>query len=584
VSLYDELRAGPMTLERALPILRQCCKALAAIHERGMAHRDVKPQNVLIQREDGRADAVRVVDFGIAAKFCSQPRIAGTAMYMAPEQIRGVSFDGRLDIYALGCVAYELLTGNPPFEGTSAADVVQRHLNDSVVPPSSRLPMLPPILDEILQTCLAKEPSERYASMHELEAALCEAQIAVGFTTPWDDLPLPAIDEPERASLRERMPQPPRERRRVVPRRRLVAAAFVVGLVSATAVSSIDGRPDASQAEFNAAMRAIAAKTEAARVAGSRAYWAYPPAAEPEYPTALRMIAALEDEQGPLRYVAQARASELRQEFAETLARLGDQYWSAPNGRPFAVEFYAQALLFDEAQAQARERASLTPAQLADVASRAAAGELSPLEVEVGEVLGALADTDPESRRARIEALLTGDSKLSGSVQLRTQLCALVGVEDPSNRSSATGDQQGEQGEPRDESSTEAGDDQQVSGTASRRADAYVKRAKAALADGDRDRAARLYEKALVQVPTLGVALIGLAEIHFARGRYQEAMKAARQATRTRSHDADLQLLLGDACLKTLRYNEARRAYQKALALGHDKAAERLEQLDEVTR
>src|SRR5690606_8489160 len=138
---------------------------------------------------------------------------------------------------------------------------------------------LPPILDEVLQTCLEKEPSDRHATMHELEAALCEVQIAVGFTTAWDDLPLPPIDELERASLRERMPQPPRERRRVGPRRRLVAAAFLVGLVSATAVSSIDSRPDASQAEFNLAMRAIAAKTEAARVAGSRAYWAYPPAA-----------------------------------------------------------------------------------------------------------------------------------------------------------------------------------------------------------------------------------------------------------------------------------------------------------------
>lgn len=584
VSLYDELRAGPMPIERALPILRQCCKALAAIHERSMAHRDVKPQNVLIQREDGRTDAVRIVDFGIAARFSSQPRIAGTAMYMAPEQIRGIGFDGRLDVYALGCVAYELLTGAPPFEGVSAADVVHRHLHDDPRPPSSRLATLPPILDEVLLTCLAKQPSERYPNMHELEAALCEVQIAVGFTTAWDDLPLPAIAEPERAELRERMPQPPRERRRVGPRRRLVAAAFVVGLVSATAVSSIDTRPAASEAEFNVAMRAIAEKTEAARVAGSRAYWAYPPAAEPEYPTALRMIAALEDEPGPLRYIADARAGELRDEFAETLVRLGDQYWSAPNGRPFAIEFYAQALLFDQTQPQARERASLTPAQLADVAERATTGELSPLEVEIGEVLGALADADPESRRERIELLLAAGSQLSASAQLRAQLCSLVGAEDPALHEPSRSDDPADDDEDRSASGSMATGGKSSSADASRRASSYVKRAEAALAAGDRSRAAHLYEKALDQVPTLEAAHIGLAEIHFERGRYQEARKAARQAVRSRPNDANLQLLLGDACLKTLRYGDARRAYQKALALGHDKAAERLEQLDEVSR
>ncbi|MFO7564988.1 MAG: protein kinase [Enhygromyxa sp.] len=576
VSLYDELRAGPMPLERALPILRQCCKALAAIHERGLAHRDVKPQNVLIQHEDGRTDSVRIVDFGIAARFSSHPRIAGTAMYMAPEQIRGVSFDARLDVYALGCVAYELLTGAPPFEGVSAADVVHRHLHEEVLAPSARLDGLPALLDEVLLTCLAKEPDERYPSMHELEAALCEVQIAAGFTTVWDDLPLPPIAEPARTELRERMPQPPRVRRRFGIRRRWVFAAFLVGLASASALTSIESRPSATQAELNLALRGVADKTEAARVAGSRAYWAYPPASEPDYPTALRMIAQLEDERGPVRYLARTRALELREEFAETLVRLGDQYWSAPNGRPFAIEFYAQALLFDEAQPRARERASLTPAQLADVASRAAAGELSPLEVEIGEALGALADADPESRRERVEALLSSDSPLASSVQIRAQLRSLVEVDEPAPDSAEPSKDA--------DSAAESDPDKPVSADAMRQANAYVKRAKAALASGSRDRAARLFEKALAQQPNLEAAHIGLAEIHFARGRYRQAMVSARQAARTRPDDADLQLLLGDACLKTSRYADARRAYQKARALGHGKAAERLAQLREVTR
>ncbi|HVI00700.1 MAG TPA: protein kinase [Enhygromyxa sp.] len=582
ISLYDVLRDGPMPLERALPILRQCCKALAAIHERGMAHRDVKPQNVLIQHEDGRTDAVRIVDFGIASKFCSQPRIAGTAMYMAPEQIRGVNFDGRLDVYALGCVAYELLTGAPPFQGASAAEVVQCHLHEQVKPPSAKLASLPAVLDEVLLTCLAKEPERRFPNMHALEAALCEVQIAVGFTTPWDDLPLPAVSDAERSALRQRMPQldAPPPRRRFHPRLRMVVAAFVVGLLSATALTSLDNRSEASESQLDEAMRVIAEKTEAARVAGSRAYWAYPPATEPDYPTALRMIDALEREQGSLRYVALTRAGELRQEFAETLLRLGDQYWSAPNGRPFAIEFYAQALMFDDAIERARERVAVTPAQLADIASRATTGELSPVEIEIAEVLRALAEVDPEARRERIEALLADGSPLADSVRFRAQLSELVGAEEPPAEPhpptpESSGPRKGTTG------SKAAGEDSESDAV---QAKSYVRRAEGALAKGDRNRAKRYFEKALAHDPNLGSAHAGLAEIHFARGHYQEAMSAAKEAVRTRPSDADLQLLLGDACVKTLRYADARKAYQKAQTLGHGKAAERLQQLAEVTR
>ncbi|NJK33164.1 MAG: serine/threonine protein kinase [Deltaproteobacteria bacterium] len=113
-TLHSALVPGPMSIERALPILRQCCKALAAIHEAGVVHRDIKPKNIVLQKEDGRADTVRVVDFGLAAGIGSTPRVSGTASYMAPEQILGKPFGGRVDIYALGCVAYEMLAGRPP--------------------------------------------------------------------------------------------------------------------------------------------------------------------------------------------------------------------------------------------------------------------------------------------------------------------------------------------------------------------------------------------------------------------------------------------------------------------------------------
>jgi tetratricopeptide (TPR) repeat protein len=587
VSLYDELRNGPLPLERAIPILRQCCKALAAVHARGFVHRDVKPQNVLIQREDGRSDAVRIVDFGIAARIGSNPRIAGTAIYMAPEQIRGVDFDARVDIYGLGCVAYELLTGLTPFEGASATEVVQRHLDDPVIPPSERLAGLPPVVDAVLLRCLAKRPEHRYASMHELEAALCEVQIAVGFTTAWDDLPLPAIPEAERAELHRRMPLAHTAgRRRLGPRVRMAAGAFVVGLISAVGLLSIDRdrAEELPSGDAAAAMRGVEARVADARIAASRAYWAYPPAEQPDYPTALRMIHALDGEHGPLRYLARARAEELREEFAETLVRLGDQYWVAANGRPFAVEYYAQALLFDEAHARARERSNLTATQLADVSARAITGKLSRAELDAGELLRALAEPDPSRRRARVEELL---AKSSSPSPLHAQLAALVGLAEPSAASEAT--VAADEAALPDEATARVGaGGVERKPTAAERpsnsqqAKSYARRAATALGQGNRDQAEGLFTKALTLDPQLAQAHAGLAEIHFARARYESAVYAARKAVRARPNDAALQLLLGDACLKTRRYAEARSAYERAVEMGHGKAKQRLRKLDEV--
>jgi hypothetical protein len=226
-SLDALLRAGPMPIERALPILRQCCKALAAVHEAGMAHRDLKPQNILLQTDEGRPDMVRLVDFGIAAEFGARDvPVAGTPSYMAPEQILGVGFDGRLDIYALGCLACKMLSGKPPFAGETMA-VFNHHLD---TPPGSLIeghPELPKQIDEVVRRCLAKAPEDRWANTLELEAALCEVQIAVGFTTAWDDLALPDIDPDRREALADRMPRP---RKRGARWRR---AALLAGLVLA---------------------------------------------------------------------------------------------------------------------------------------------------------------------------------------------------------------------------------------------------------------------------------------------------------------------------------------------------------------
>ncbi|HEY8376721.1 MAG TPA: serine/threonine-protein kinase [Nannocystis sp.] len=195
-----------------IPILRQLCKALGAAHKAGIVNRDIKPENIILVRKGGRDGVVKVVDFGISAMVGDERhgKIAGTPHYMAPEQIRGQPFDGRLDQYALGCVAYELLTGNPPFPGDVLDAVLLAHCDEAPPPFRQVRPDLtiPPALEQVVLRCLSKRPEDRYPDMNELEAALCEAQIAAGLRTAWDDLPLPELP-PERAErLRARMPGP----------------------------------------------------------------------------------------------------------------------------------------------------------------------------------------------------------------------------------------------------------------------------------------------------------------------------------------------------------------------------------------
>lgn len=207
-TLREELGGGPIPVARAIGILRQICKGLALAHKAGVVHRDVKPDNIVLTRRRGRMDAVKLLDFGIAVMLGEdlRPVSAGTPHYLAPELVAGAAFDGRADIYAVGCTAYEILVGRPPF-GVLDADVDEvlgRHLAETAEAPSRvRTDVgITPALDRVILKCLAKLASNRYRNMGELEAALCAAQVESGVQTPWDDLPLPDEVDPE---LRDRL-------------------------------------------------------------------------------------------------------------------------------------------------------------------------------------------------------------------------------------------------------------------------------------------------------------------------------------------------------------------------------------------
>jgi serine/threonine-protein kinase len=163
---------GSAPINVAIEYARQILSALRFAHRHGIVHRDIKPHNVLVDGE-GR---VKVTDFGIARAGTSQMTetgsIVGTAQYLSPEQARGGEVDPRSDLYSLGIVLYELLTGKTPFEGETPVEIAMKHLSNAPKPPSKLRPDIPPELDMVVLRALAKSPDDRYQSADEMEADL----------------------------------------------------------------------------------------------------------------------------------------------------------------------------------------------------------------------------------------------------------------------------------------------------------------------------------------------------------------------------------------------------------------------------
>jgi serine/threonine-protein kinase len=157
-------------VERAIKIAIAVCDALDYIHRNGVVHRDLKPENIMIDADDN----IKLIDFGIAARqgarrltFAKLSQVMGTPDYISPEQVKGKRGDGRSDIYALGAMLYEMLTGQPPFSGPNPFAIMNDRLLNNPIPPRELNPEIPPPLQEVIYRALEREPQNRYATANE---------------------------------------------------------------------------------------------------------------------------------------------------------------------------------------------------------------------------------------------------------------------------------------------------------------------------------------------------------------------------------------------------------------------------------
>jgi serine/threonine-protein kinase len=226
-SLFERLQRGRLPLPEALRVLDQMARGLEAAHAEGVTHRDLKPENTFLVQLPGEPPAVKLVDFGLAKLAADRADVdrraertqsgvaIGTPMYMSPEQARGPDVDHRTDIYALGCVAYELLLGVPPFpHARTAPELYAAHLAEAPPLPRSIWPEIPPQLDLALFAMLAKDPAHRPTL----------AQVRSVLTAVRTDAPL------QRAATEFVGPRAPRAGRRTLMIAGIVLAALVGGI------------------------------------------------------------------------------------------------------------------------------------------------------------------------------------------------------------------------------------------------------------------------------------------------------------------------------------------------------------------
>jgi serine/threonine protein kinase/tetratricopeptide (TPR) repeat protein len=592
---------------RAIPILRQVAKALGAAHDKGIVHLDVKPDNVMLLEVGKRSDAVKVVDFGIAGlmhQTAEEEEIAGTPEYIAPERASGHGYDHRSDVYALGVMAYEMLCGTVPFHGKNHVATLTMQVKDPPLPlrRQSGGKDVPEELADLVMRMLSKDPAARPQSMAEVEALVCEVQIALGVTTKWDGLELPAVDEAWREKLARRMPSAVRPRKSIVIGAGSVAAASLsaaiyLGFFRAPAVVVKEVRVELTKTEEAPAVAAMLLRADQA--ARRERY------VRPSNDSALFYIGEAEGEARKTGRPS-AGAAALRRAYASALTVIGNELYKA-NLRDLAVTKYKEALLFlpDDADLQAKaelsaeerrrrprdeKRAAATPAPAAtpaDEAKETAAGVfLAATRGRLSEArlsLKTLASLDPGgAQAARLADALrarANEAWNAGHPAEARPLYAFVSELDPHDTEArerakeppaAPAPAPAAAADPAVNAKSKRHDESHEADTAPRDVAASRRATEAgaaAMARGRLSEAEEAYTKAVRADSTNATAVGGLADVAFERARYSEALDYARRAARLSPKNPKYLVATGDAYFKLLRYDEALASYEKAATL-----------------
>lgn len=224
-----KLMGTPLTYERIVQIISNIARALNYAHQHGVVHRDIKPSNILIDQHG----EVLLTDFGIAkiiegsgaTQLTSEGSILGTPAYMAPEQAGAKPVDGRSDLYSLGVILYELLTGRPPYQAETPLAVVLMHLNDPLPPPRTIKSDIPEPLERVVLKAMAKDPDQRFQTAEEMERALRQALKEVETGAPTVDVAAPITQQERPAGAK---PQPAAS-----PKRSAMGPILIGGIVLA---------------------------------------------------------------------------------------------------------------------------------------------------------------------------------------------------------------------------------------------------------------------------------------------------------------------------------------------------------------
>ncbi|HET6284712.1 MAG TPA: protein kinase [Polyangia bacterium] len=602
---------------RTVAILRQISKGLGAAHEKKMVHLDVKPDNIMLVSRDKRADAVKIVDFGIAGlihqKVEEEVTLAGTPEYIAPERAAGEGFDHRSDVYALGVLGYEMLCGAVPFHGRTSRATLTMQVKDVPTPLAKRATQrIPEPLQALVMTMLAKDPAARPQSMAEVEALLCEAQIAAGFVTPWDDLELPAVDEEWRARLAKRMPAPGSRSRKAV---LAVTAGIAIVAAGASIYLGAIRKPEVIIRE----VRVELTKTEEAPAVATALMNADQAArnqryTRPAHDSALSHIQSAEAEAAKLGRTS-AGAMTLRRAYASALAVIGNELLKSGLG-DLAIPKYKEALLFLPDDSELQAKAELTPEERKSRQRPVATGPTPTPPAPAPPVDNAreaatrifVAATQRRPSEARLAMKMLADFDIGGvqtarladglrtraaaewkaghldNAQMMYQLIAQLDPQDAEARERAkpptAADTKPEpapaalalaaapaaakgkrkEAEPAADTTPELARDPVAAQKAAEAGAAALGRGRLGEAESWFNRAVRADASNVI-----GVA--GLAEVAFERAKYSEAMDYARRAARLSPKTSKYLVLLGDAYFKLLRYDQAQATYQQARTL-----------------